>query len=135
MSASAYSEEDIKKRLELTIFVGFDVADSKDQLPEKLLYHCLVNEEKAAKASSKKAKDDDSDEETPDATKKEQRCICLTSKFQYARIDPSHEEDEDARAQSQAGTAIQNALISRFCLQRMFILTSRRVGIWTRSRV
>ena len=47
---TAYSEEDIKKRLELTLFIGFDrtdgQSDSKEHIPEKLLYHQLVSEEK-----------------------------------------------------------------------------------------
>lgn len=87
MSASAYSDEDIKKRLELTLFTGFDEnadLDTKDSIPEKLLYFCLVNEEKAK--SSKKNDDSDDDDELKFA-KKDQRCICLSiSKKMKIRI-------------------------------------------------
>ena len=79
-----YRDEDIKRRLEQTIFIGFgdknENEDSKEKLAEKLLYFCIINEEKF-KPTHKKSKsaDVDSDDEEDKTTKKEQVCVCLTS--------------------------------------------------------
>lgn len=86
MSASAFPDEELKKRLELTIFMGFE--ESKDQaesVQEKLLYFCIVNEEKVK--SKKKDEDSEDEEDLKNVQRKDQRCVCLSiSKKMKIRI-------------------------------------------------
>ena len=75
------SESEVRRRLEIELFVGFEDDDPRDKIPEKLLQVAIVSEEKRAKDKAF-FKTGDNSSEGEDDEKKDKiliRIVCITS--------------------------------------------------------
>ncbi len=82
------SDNDVRKRLEIELFVGFDDDDPRDKIPEKLLQLAIVNEEKRTKDKAF-FKSGDNSSEGEDDEKKDRvltSIICITSTLTKPRL-------------------------------------------------
>ena len=77
------SDGEVRRRLEIELFVGFNEDDPRDKIAEKLLQIAIVSEEKRAKDKAF-FKSGDNSSEGEDDDKKDKavtRIICVTSKL------------------------------------------------------